>query len=257
MGKRRRASIAAELGLASATLPLPQRRQARRGTSGVVRQKPAEIGSSIRPPAVRPVVKGTSRWMRSCSTRESLVIGLAADDGWLAGFHAGEREALAECYRNHYPRILSRLAKILTKADAETVAHETFYRVVSDATLRASFEESNFGAWLSKVAQNAAIDHWRRSRREQPEGQGRPRQEEEARALAKRSQDEAEAKWLVERFRREHLPPRWEAVFEARFLRQLPQREAAKALGMHRTTLVYQEIRIRALLERFLLRATP
>ena len=45
----------------------------------------------------------------------------------------------------------------------------------------------------------------------------------------------------------------WAPVFESRFIKQLPQREAAKELGMPRTTLVYQEQKIRALLQRFLL----
>ncbi|NPC78158.1 RNA polymerase subunit sigma-70, partial [Pyxidicoccus fallax] len=54
-------------------------------------------------------------------------------------------------------------------------------------------------------------------------------------------------------FRREHLPAKWAPVFEARFVRQLSQREAAAALGLHRTTLAYQELRIRSLLKKFLL----
>jgi RNA polymerase sigma-70 factor (ECF subfamily) len=188
---------------------------------------------------------------------DPLMAGAADEDagreGWLASFRAGERATLEQCYRRHYRRVVSLVGRMLTQADAETVTHETFYRILADASLRASYQGGSFSAWLSRVANNAAIDHLRRSRKEQPEGQARPRQEEEALLASKRSHEEAEARLLVERFRREHLPPKWEAVFEARFLRQLPQREAARSLGMHRTTLVYQESRIRALLKRFLL----
>ena len=61
------------------------------------------------------------------------------------------------------------------------------------------------------------------------------------------------AAMVIERFRKTVLPPKWDAVFEARFLKQLGQREAAMVLGMHRTTLMYQEHRIRALLQKFVL----
>ena len=49
------------------------------------------------------------------------------------------------------------------------------------------------------------------------------------------------------------LPPAWRPVFEARFLQHLNQSEAATQLGMRRTTLAYRELRIRALLRKFLL----
>ena len=42
-------------------------------------------------------------------------------------------------------------------------------------------------------------------------------------------------------------------MFEARFLQHLNQSEAAALLGMRRTTLAYRELRIRALLRKFLL----
>jgi RNA polymerase sigma-70 factor (ECF subfamily) len=66
-------------------------------------------------------------------------------------------------------------------------------------------------------------------------------------------EDAAEARLLVERFRRDHLPPDWQGVFDLRFLQQLPQREAATRLSLPRTTLAYRELRIRRLLRRFLL----
>jgi RNA polymerase sigma-70 factor (ECF subfamily) len=59
----------------------------------------------------------------------------------------------------------------------------------------------------------------------------------------------------VERFCREHLPAKWAKVFDARFLRQLPQREAARELGIQRSTLAYQEQQVRELLTAFLLSA--
>jgi RNA polymerase sigma-70 factor (ECF subfamily) len=57
----------------------------------------------------------------------------------------------------------------------------------------------------------------------------------------------------MRRFREQILPPEWIPVFDARFVRQLDQRQAARAIGIPRTTLVYREHRIRRLLRAFLL----
>ena len=63
-----------------------------------------------------------------------------------------------------------------------------------------------------------------------------------------------EAQITIDRFRTECLPDKWRKVFDARFIQQLDQPEAARALGMHRTTLIYQEYCVRNLLKRFVLR---
>ncbi len=172
-------------------------------------------------------------------------------DPWLAAFHAGQRAAIEGCYRDHFPVVSAAVARVLPPADAETVTHEVFYRLLSDVNLRANFQGGNLGAWLARVATNSALDFRRRRKWEQSHGDESNLESPAAPDAA----DALEAKRLVERFRRECLPPKWAAVFEARFLRQLPQRAAAEELGMSRTTLVYQELRVRKLLTRFLLRA--
>ena len=175
-----------------------------------------------------------------------------AGDGatWLAAFHAGDRGVLETCYRDHFAAALGAARRVLRDVDAETVTHEVFLRLLSEPKVRESFRGGNLGAWLVQVATRAAIDHYRRLRRETE-----PVDDHTAAANSdpRSADDELEAKMLVERFVDEHLPPQWRGVFEVRFLRQLPQRDAARELGMHRTTLVYQEQRIRALLERFLM----
>ena len=57
---------------------------------------------------------------------------------------------------------------------------------------------------------------------------------------------------FIARFLREALPEEWGPIFQARFVEQLDQREAARRLGMHRTTLAYREVRIRKLLRAYL-----
>jgi RNA polymerase sigma-70 factor, ECF subfamily len=173
---------------------------------------------------------------------------------WLAEFHSGDRAVLEQCYRDHCRGVLRAVGRFLTGADAETVTHEVFFRLLSNPKLRENFHGGNFDAWLTLVATNSARDHLRRIRREEPElDVDKAPDAAEAGSLA----DEIDAKVLIERFRQERLPPAWASVFEARFLRQLPQREAAASLGMHRTTLVYQEQRIRVLLRDFLLGEEP
>jgi RNA polymerase sigma-70 factor (ECF subfamily) len=173
-------------------------------------------------------------------------------DGWLADFHAGDRTVLERCYRDHYDGLIRVVSRLLRGADAETVTHEVFYRLLYNAKMRESFHGGNLEAWLHQVATNLARDHLRRYKREEPERlHAGPRAGDDG---AGEMTDEVEAKMLIERFRREHLPAEWAGVFDARFLRQLSQRDAASELGLPRTTLVYQEQRIRASLQDFLLR---
>jgi RNA polymerase sigma-70 factor, ECF subfamily len=180
------------------------------------------------------------------------VMGTAVEQ-WVAEFHAGDRAVIEQCYRDHYRGVVGAVGRFLQGADAETVTHEVFFRLLWNGKLRENFQGGSFNAWVTQVATNLARDHLRRYRREQqsdppeiasgddpPSGGG--------------VAGEVEAKMIVERFRRERLPSEWAGVFDTRFLRQLSQRDAAKELGMHRTTLVYQEQRIRALLKEFLLR---
>jgi RNA polymerase sigma-70 factor (ECF subfamily) len=181
----------------------------------------------------------------------SAVMGPAVTS-WVADFHAGDRGVIEQCYREHYRAVVSAVARLLVGADAETVTHEVFYRLLWNAKLRENFQGGSFDAWLTQVATNLARDHLRRYRREQSEPSDAPLGDDAARDGG--GADEVEAKMMIDRFRHERLPAQWEGVFDARFLRQLSQRDAAQELGMHRTTLVYQEQRIRALLKDFLLR---
>jgi RNA polymerase sigma-70 factor (ECF subfamily) len=194
----------------------------------------------------------TRRVLEAKSLAHPLVMPVGATP-WIADFHAGDRGVLEQCYRDHFRAVVSTIGRLLKGADAETVTHEVFYRLLSNARLRENFQGGNFDAWLMQVATNAARDYLRRYRREQPEAPDAASSE----GLSSASADEVDAKMTVGRFQRECLPPELAGVFEARFLRQLSQREAADELGMPRTTLVYQEQRVRSLLEDFVLRGSP
>jgi RNA polymerase sigma-70 factor, ECF subfamily len=166
---------------------------------------------------------------------------------WLSAFHAGDREVLESCYYEHFDTVERATGRILSGADQETAVQELFLQLVSNADFRRKFQGGSLGAWLATVARNRAIDVLRRQGREQPHSS----------AVHDRSVDfesSAHARLTIDKFRREVLPAKWCPVFEARFLRQLSQSEAATELQMGRTTLAYQEQRIRWLLKKFLLR---
>ncbi|XXF76268.1 sigma-70 family RNA polymerase sigma factor [Myxococcaceae bacterium GXIMD 01537] len=176
-----------------------------------------------------------------------------ARPGWLERFHAGEPSVLEKCYREHFDTVMRAVGATLSGADQETVVHEVFLRLISQPAVRRSFQGGSFAAWLSTVSRNLAVDSVRARQREGT-ALGRFASDSHDSAPAPSPlEGKLEARRLVEKFRRERLPPQWAGVFEARFLRQLSQREAAAELHMRRTTLAYQELRIRHLLRKFLL----
>jgi RNA polymerase sigma-70 factor (ECF subfamily) len=175
--------------------------------------------------------------------------GGPAAQAWVDRFHAGERGVLEEVYRRHFDTVHIAVGAILTGADRETATHEVFLRLCTSEACRRSFRGGHLPAWLAVVARNQAIDHLRRRDRESPAGTDLPARDIAPDGLARST----EARLLIERFQGQVLPPEWQPVFEARFLQHLNQSEAAVLLGMRRTTLAYRELRIRALLRKFLL----
>jgi RNA polymerase sigma-70 factor (ECF subfamily) len=176
-------------------------------------------------------------------------------DEWLRSFHKGDAAALEGLYRDHFDTVDRAVAGVLRGADRETVVHEVFLRLMTVESLRRDFVGGSLASWLRVVARNQAIDH---ARRRQLEGQVLDRiAAERPPPIEDRLEERAEARLTLERFRTEVLPAKWERVFVARFVEHRDQPEAARALGMRRTTLAYHEYRIRKLLHRFILRGEP
>jgi RNA polymerase sigma-70 factor (ECF subfamily) len=172
-------------------------------------------------------------------------------DSWLEQFHLGSRDIITELYETHFERVSRAVAGVLDGADKETVVHEVFFRLLTSEQVRRSYRGGSFAAWISTVARNRAIDHRRRRRLEEPAGAtgDLPDQADGQEAF----QERIDARVMVQRFRAEVLPQKWAGVFEARFIQQLDQSEAARSLGIGRTTLIYQEYRVRQLLHDFFL----
>ncbi len=178
----------------------------------------------------------------------------AQDALWLDRFHAGERDVIEGCYRDHFRVVENAVGQVLRGADKETVIHEVFLQLLSRAELRRGFLGGGFTAWLATVARHQAIDFWRRHRHEQSLEQMAPDAVPVEPSLPiERFERTVEAHLMIDRFRREALPAKWAGVFEQRFVGGLDQRSAAARLGISRTTLAYQEMQVRRLLRRFLL----
>jgi RNA polymerase sigma-70 factor (ECF subfamily) len=188
---------------------------------------------------------------RSFSQRDVPLERRLADDEWLRRFHDGDREVLAQCYRESFRAVQGAVMSRLPGADGETVVHEVFFRLVSMRTFREGFRGGSLTAWLTTVAKNQAVDFLRRRRFEEPAGIDlAPAAASAPTTVAGELAQRIDVRRDVERFLQK-LPAKWHGVFHARFVEQLNQSEAAQQLGITRTTLIYQELRVRHLLKQF------
>jgi RNA polymerase sigma-70 factor (ECF subfamily) len=170
------------------------------------------------------------------------------EESFTQAFYEGGPAAMSALYRTHFSTVKAAVAAVLPGADGETAIHEVFLRLISNEQLRRAYRTGSFSNWLFTVARHHAIDCARRRARETPAGLTVQEHEGNFAAL----ENELEARALIRKFR-DRLPTEWLGVFDARFVDQLDQRQAARAAGVPRTTLVYREHRIRSLLRAFLL----
>jgi RNA polymerase sigma-70 factor, ECF subfamily len=81
----------------------------------------------------------------------------------------GEREALEELYLIHFDRIYSYLhMSVGNRHDAEDLTTQTFLKML-ESIKRFRWQSAPFSAWLFRIAHNLAMDHFRSTRRWQPE----------------------------------------------------------------------------------------
>ena len=81
----------------------------------------------------------------------------------------GDRRALEELYLLHFDRIYSYLhMSVGNRHDAEDLTNQTFVKML-ESIERFRWRQVPFSAWLFRIAHNLAINHFRASRRLQPE----------------------------------------------------------------------------------------
>jgi RNA polymerase sigma-70 factor (ECF subfamily) len=81
----------------------------------------------------------------------------------------GDREALEELYLLHFDRIYSYLhMSVGNRHDAEDLTTQVFLKML-ESIGKFRWRSAPFSAWLFRIAHNLAMDHFRASRRWQPE----------------------------------------------------------------------------------------
>jgi RNA polymerase sigma-70 factor, ECF subfamily len=81
----------------------------------------------------------------------------------------GDRAALEELYLLHFDRIYSYLhMSVGNRHDAEDLTTQTFLKML-ESIKRFRWQSAPFSAWLFRIAHNLAMDHFRSTRRWQPE----------------------------------------------------------------------------------------
>jgi RNA polymerase sigma-70 factor, ECF subfamily len=140
-----------------------------------------------------------------------------------------DRAALEELYLLHFDRIYSYLhMSVGSRHDAEDLTTQTFVKML-ESIRRFRWQSVPFSAWLFRIAHNLAMDHFRASRRWQPEEEiPESVQGEEASAeeQALESMGEAGMLELIER-----LSPEQRQVLTLKFVFRFSNGEAAAILG--------------------------
>ncbi len=81
----------------------------------------------------------------------------------------GDRGALEELYLRHFDRIYSYLhMSVGNRHDAEDLTTQTFVKML-ESIGKFRWQSAPFSAWLFRIAHNLAMDHFRGTRRWQPE----------------------------------------------------------------------------------------
>ena len=140
----------------------------------------------------------------------------------------GDREALEELYLLHFDRIYSYLhMSVGNRHDAEDLTTQTFLRML-ESIGKFRFQAAPFSAWLFRIAHNLAMDHFRSTKRWQPEEDvpepvdAEPSAEEAAlQSLGRKSMLH-----LIE-----NLSPEQQQVLTLKFVFNFPNAEVATILG--------------------------
>jgi len=141
----------------------------------------------------------------------------------------GDRDALEELYLLHFDRIYSYLhMSVGNRHDAEDLTTQTFLKML-ESIKRFRWQSAPFSAWLFRIAHNLAMDHFRASRRWQPEeevpeplGETEPSAELAAfQSIGRQSMLE-----LIENLSQEQ-----QQVLTLKFVFNLPNAEVATVLG--------------------------
>jgi RNA polymerase sigma-70 factor (ECF subfamily) len=141
----------------------------------------------------------------------------------------GDREALEALYLLHFDRIYSYLhMSVGNRHDAEDLTTQTFLKML-EAIGRFRWQSAPFSAWLFRIAHNLAMDHFRASRRWQPEEEV-PEPPDETEPSAEQAAFQSIGRQsMLELI--EELSHEQQQVLTLKFVFNLPNGEVATILG--------------------------
>src|SRR5436305_12104193 len=142
---------------------------------------------------------------------------------------AGDREALEELYLIHFDRIYSYLhVSVGNRHDAEDLTTQTFLRML-ESIGKFRWQSAPFSAWLFRIAHNLAMDHFRATKRWQPEEEVPEPEADESTSAEAGALEAIGRKSMLELI--EDLSPEQQQVLTLKFVFNFSNAEAATILG--------------------------
>ena len=166
----------------------------------------------------------------------------------------GDRDALEELYLLHFDRIYSYLhMSVGNRHDAEDLTTQTFLKML-ESIGKFRFQSAPFSAWLFRIAHNLAMDHFRATRRWQPE-----EEVPEPEGATETSAEDAAMESIGRRSMLElieNLSHEQQQVLTLKFVFNFPNAEVATILGKTEGAIKSLQHRALVSLEKQLARAT-
>lgn len=169
---------------------------------------------------------------------------------------SGDQDAYTELVRRHQPQVYAVCMKMVRDPEtARDLAQETFVKAFG--ALRTFDRSYTFSTWLYKIARNACIDHFRRSKLEtySLDAPIRTREGEMEREIESPIHTPERFLLLKERGRLiaeaiEGLPDKYREVIHMRHTQELPYEEIATILDVPLGTVKARLFRARELLKK-------
>jgi RNA polymerase sigma-70 factor, ECF subfamily len=141
----------------------------------------------------------------------------------------GDRGALEELYLIHFDRIYSYLhVSVGNRHDAEDLTTQTFLKMLEKIN-KFRWQSAPFSAWLFRIAHNLAMDHFRATRRWQPEEEPPEPEPDDTTSAEAGALESIGRKSMLELI--EDLSPEQQQVLTLKFVFNFANAEAATILG--------------------------
>jgi RNA polymerase sigma-70 factor (ECF subfamily) len=141
----------------------------------------------------------------------------------------GDRAALEELYLIHFDRIYSYLhVSVGNRHDAEDLTTQTFLKML-ESIKKFRWQSAPFSAWLFRIAHNLAMDHFRATRRWQPEEDVPEPDADESTSAEEGALESIGQKSMLELI--DDLSPEQQQVLTLKFVFNFSNAEAATILG--------------------------